>query len=547
MYLQKKMLCFMWIIILSLTCMINLHADLMIVTSRNGQPLNSEKLLTALNAFKDDAYLHNRNNGWGIVAFNQNGEPIPVILYQHVSGDTYTQTSSPYKYASSRDIYSDPKFSLTINSIANSSPYIVMVHARRATEAPYNVPDPFPLVWESQNKYYAFMHHGTITNTSSMDTYTNGISSTLYSTIQQQNNLNGVTFNSAKYFAYNMAHLMNKNYEFLHYFDAMMEHSSFTTNYADKSFVLCDGFQTFGYEDGDTMNFFSNMNSQNFQNPYIYTTKAGYINYGTSQAPILDLLESSGPYHVQYMPVNGRSTNYRFYLYNMMNRIMNSNITWHWESFPIMQSNPIPIASFTNTTKSYWQNTLSRPTDNYWYRDPSNNIWIRSGSYTFNFTNGHKLYVPTGISLQNEEIGNVIPQTSTVNISSGVKEWVGYWLMENQSLAQALGSHLSKVANVYGENWQYQDQSGNTKLDPAIIPTMNANSLIMEFGKMYIIELKQGESISNFTWQKGRINGSKNQCTQYPNYNYTEHFSYVQQANYETIMIDNIDETSGYE
>ncbi|HPM02696.1 MAG TPA: FlgD immunoglobulin-like domain containing protein, partial [Candidatus Cloacimonadota bacterium] len=348
-------------------------------------------------------------------------------------------------------------------------------------------------------------------------------------------------------FAYNMAHLMNKNYEFLHYFDAMMEHSSFTTNYADKSFVLCDGFQTFGYEDGDTMNFFSNMNSQNFQNPYIYTTKAGYINYGTSQAPILDLLESSGPYHVQYMPVNGRSTNYRFYLYNMMNRIMNSNITWHWESFPIMQSNPIPIASFTNTTKSYWQNTLSRPTDNYWYRDPSNNIWIRSGSYTFNFTNGHKLYVPTGISLQNEEIGNVIPQTSTVNISSGVKEWVGYWLMENQSLAQALGSHLSKVANVYGESWQYQDQSGNTKLDPAIIPTMNANSLIMEFGKMYIIELKQGESISNFTWQKGRINGSKNQCTQYPNYNYTKHFSYVQQANYETIMIDNIDETSGYE
>ncbi|HOD55701.1 MAG TPA: hypothetical protein PKJ08_14315, partial [Candidatus Cloacimonadota bacterium] len=129
----------------------------------------------------------------------------------------------------------------------------------------------------------------------------------------------------------------------------------------------------------------------------------------------------------------------------------------------------------------------------------------------------------------------------------GVKEWVGYWLMENQSLAQALGSHLSKVANVYGENWQYQDQSGNTKLDPAIIPTMNANSLIMEFGKMYIIELKQGESISNFTWQKGRINGSKNQCTQYPNYNYTKHFSYVQQANYETIMIDNIDETSGYE
>lgn len=561
MRLKRKML-----LVIGLLCFFSiliptLNASIMVITSRDGSALTADKVNNALDELMSEATNFGNDDGWGIVAFRLNGQPIPGTNYLfNPTTSVYTETPNNYRFAGSRQIYADPKFQIAINTILNNSPRIIMIHARNATEAPYNVVDPQPMVVQKNNRYYAFIHRGTIDNTADMNTYTNSIDPALISLIETTNNVSGSNYKSAHYYAYLMAQLNSKNYEPLHAFKNMMRHNAFKLNYANKTFVLCDGFQNYAYtQDGNQNDLASNIFSENNTNPYFISTITPYINLGTVQTPNLEVMERFDAYGTQYFPVNGRPTEQRFYHYSeteapfgiaSMNRQMSSAVSWRWESFPILDPSLSPTAvlsRFGNSTKSYYQGTLpNRPTINYLFKD-ANGDWNRNGSYTTNHHNGHKIYVPSGTDNDNLVIGNIISENITVNLTSGSTTWLGYWLMDNQSLAQALGSNLSKVANVWAERWHYQDQSGSTKLDPVIIPTMNANSLIMEFGKSYIIELKSGESIANFTWANNRTAGTKNDVALYLNTTYPEYFSYVDQPEYETIMIDNLDEFQGIE
>ncbi len=560
---NRKVVCLFSMLLFLSLAFNSLNAMFIVLTSKNGLPLNSTTVINALTDFKGDVG-GTYHYGWGIVAYNQAGIPIPGMTYQYNSNKAYVGTPNPVRFAGTENIYTDDQFNNAVNTIVNSNPYIIMVHARGYSyDHDLTKPDPHPFVYHTNGRYYAFIHHGTINDdyANDMDTFTNGISPTLYNSVVQQNNLLE-NIDSAHYFAYIMAHFQDHNYDALQSLKYLNAHPAFSFNgESNRSFVLCDGFQSYAYRFYNQL-LKSNIFNTSATQPYILLTQLSFepVNIGTTANPILVPVDFIKDYYTQYIPVNGRASEVRFYDYPIghtafgsavMYRRMSPELNWRWESFPILNTS-LPatsvLAEFNSTSKSYWQNTVSRPLTNYLYRDTYTYLWSCSGIYNFTHTNGHKLNVPSTTYLNNRVIGKVVAENTSITIQSGLNNWVGYWFMENQSLADALGPNLSKVANVHGERWHYQaPQSNNTKDDPTPVPTVNANTLIMEFGKSYIINLKPGEtSISNFHWNSNRTSGTKENITLLSNETLPEYYSFLDQDEYQSLTIGNIDENSGY-
>lgn len=536
-----------------------LYAKIMVISSKDGQALSSFYVTSSLNHFKNQLVNDGANDGWGIVAYRQNGTPIAGSSYLYnPTTNTYTITPNAYRFASSRDIAMDTaNFDAAVNTIISNNPRLIIIHSRDATEAPYNVVDPQPLVFNKNNRYYTFVHHGSISNATEIDNFTNSIDNTIISQMKNTNNLVAYNYNSLNLFAYVMAQFQNENFQAMHALKEMMRHSIFNAITNNKTYVLADGFQSYAYSPGGNYYLSSNIVYNNSTQPYFVTNCSGNLILGldpSGNETIIPLSSSSA--NIAYVPINGRPTEHYFYNYSVnqsllgiasMNRCINLSTNWKWESFPIRYETNGPIASvqaFNNATLSYWQGTGSRPPSNYLKRD-LNNTWVTDGLYTLNFTNGHKIYYPNPTYSFASSLGNILPENSSVNIPANTKTWVGYWLMDRQTLASALGEHLDKVANVYGERWHYQEQSSNTKTDP-FVPNPDPNSLIMEFGKSYIIELKAGESIPAFAWCSGSSN-TRSDVIEYSNTSEPEYFDYIDQADYETIMIANINVNDQYD
>jgi len=164
---------------------------------------------------------------------------------------------------------------------------------------------------------------------------------------------------------------------------------------------------------------------------------------------------------------------------------------------------------------------------------PDNGNWINNGlinppdqklGFKANIRNSS---IVTTFAYQNEYI---LPQNEVLTLNSGA--WVGYWLMNNQTLKDALGSHFNSVQRVYSERWAY---------DASNMLTANNMYQMMEFGKMYIIELKTGiASIPNFTWNNSLISS-----TPAPLVQQASSFSYMTQPDYEVLNIESVDAKSG--
>jgi hypothetical protein len=120
----------------------------------------------------------------------------------------------------------------------------------------------------------------------------------------------------------------------------------------------------------------------------------------------------------------------------------------------------------------------------------------------------------------------------TLTLTQSGPNWVGYWLMNNQTLKEALGDHFNSVRRVYSELWAYDYQD--------IFSAGNCNQM-MQFGKMYVIELKSGvANISNFTWANSQTAGNPSTLPQQ-----VAQFSFLYQPEYEVLNVESIDSKSG--
>jgi len=543
---KKKMLCLMVIVMFMTMLASSLFACRMVMlVSGDGLPLSSSLIDAALTDLS--ALSPSNPDGWGIVAFNKQGMPIPGTIYSALNNQSpYTGVYSPVRFAGSRQAGLDSYYTSTKTLLMNRNDiYVLMAHIRNASTgtAGINVPNPHPFVWSNEGRYYAFAHNGTIASSyvTQMDQYTTSVSNTLFNSL-----IINQPVDSGHYFAYMLANLHQNSYYSLDGFKNAMSQAVFA-NSDKKNFIMSDGYQGFAYRNSTSAvhTLYNNIYTNSSTRGVTYI-----IQSDGSTTTGLSLTQTNNNDFI-YTPVNGRPNIMTFASTQAsMKRKLKNTTNWHYESFPILNqslANTSVLTDYDNVTKSTYQLTTS--SSNYLYKN-LNGFWFQNGQYYFQKTNGHKLFVPSGSTLDEigSNAGDICSNNSTFGLQAGMDNWVGYWVMSNQTLAQALGNDLSKVESVRGERWHYDVQTSNSKVDPTPVPTQNANALMMEFGKMYIVTLKEGEaSIPNFKWANNRVNGTKEEICYLSNTLEPEYFSYIDKDEYETINIANLDENSGIE
>ncbi len=552
----KKVFCLLVVLFIFLFTSNLFACKLFMMVSKDKDSLSQSEINTLLTGFR--AQGSGNPNGWGIVAFDEAGIPIPGSTYLYNSNGTYTTTSNSLRFSGNRQADLDPKFVEAVNIIKASSPHVIIAHLRNATSGLTDIPDPHPFVFKnSANKYYAFAHNGSVPSSvlTTMSTWSNNNAGSTFGTSMTgwydgYNNID-----SSQYFRYILAQLYTNEWKMGKVAENLLNNVNdiFITGNNDTSdwsgnFVMTDGKQGFALRrrsyQYSSNHYLLHSNAQDRSSNYFLamTTKIS-----PNQTGMNEIINNS----------LGTSYSYPAFEY-----YASGNGYWHYRTADRMQyqGSPLNIKLFERDcyfpetlpigTRDYWA-WFSYPLKTYYQKLPGDwkiirDFWGHEARKNPNGTvtntgidttpeaiDGYKASISSSIietsSMPNSFI-NMLPQVETFTLNSGA--WVGYWLMNNQTLKDALGSHFNSVQRVYSERWAY---------DASNMLTANNMYQMMEFGKMYIIELKTGiTSIPNFTWNNSQISS-----TPAPLVQQSSSFSYMTQPDYEVLNIESVDAKSG--
>ncbi|MBP7564267.1 MAG: T9SS type A sorting domain-containing protein, partial [Candidatus Cloacimonetes bacterium] len=553
----KKVFCLL-VVLFSILFTSNLFAcKLFMMVSKDKDALSQTEIENMLTGFR--AQGPGNPNGWGIVAFDVNGDPIPGSTYIYQANGTYSTTPNALRFSGNRQANLDPKFVDAVNIIKASSPHVIIAHLRQASSGDDDplLPDPHPFVFKnSANKYYAFAHNGTVPSSvlTTMSTWSNNYAGQTFGTTMTGWFTGDDNIDSSQYFRYILAQLYTNEWKMGKVAENLLNDVNnvfLTGNYITSdwsgNFVMTDGKQGFALRRKSLENsnnpylLHSNAQDRSLNYFLVMTTKISPDQAGMSEIENDCTADYSYPAFEYYAPGNG----YWHYRTNTTNQYQGVNYKMKLFKRDCYFPETLPIGTrdywswFSYPLKTYYQKLpgdwrIIRDIEGHEARINSNGTVTNTGIDTVpEAIDGYKASISSSeivtSSMPNSFI-NMLPQVETFTLNCGA--WVGYWLMNNQTLKDALGSHFNSVQRVYSERWAY---------DASNMLTANNMYQMMEFGKMYIIELKTGiASIPNFTWNNSLISS-----TPAPLVQQSSNFSYITQPDYEVLNIESVDSKSG--
>lgn len=541
------------VIMLCLLFTSNLFAcKLFMMVSKDTNALNPTEIVTLLTGFQ--AQGPGNDDGWGIVAFDKDGIPIPGYQYKYVTDDnnvtTLEITADPLRFSGNKQANLDgTNFTNAVNIISQSSPHIIIAHLRNATSGATGITDPHPFVYQNaEGKYYAFAHNGTVPS-GVIDIMDENItlmtgnedfakSMTGWPDDDEEDDI----VDSSQYFRYILAQLSTNDWKMGKVVENLFNNANgiYTAEYG-ANFVMTDGKQGFAFRRGDVTGYPLYTNARTGTHPYylVLTTKFPGQNIYKMLSMDISGSDLSNPVF-QYLAPGNKYFQYR--IPQISSGIYNKQFE---------RTCYFPTGQFG--TRDYW-GWFSYPLKSYYKVLPGNPNYIIdvAGNYAVkisqdSWTNngipnspdqkhGYKARIINGdINEFNESnLVNLLPQNEVFPLNQNSPNWVGYWLMNNQTLEDALGTHFNSVQRVYAERWSYDANS---------FLTYGNKNQMMEFGKMYIIELKANTgNIQNFTWQNKILTS-----TAAPLVQQAVNYSYISQPNYESLNIESLDSKSGVE
>lgn len=528
--------------------LLNIYAcDMVLMVSRNNKPLDSAEVRRILISLRARGNFYNPH-GWGIVAFDKQGVPIPGYEYIF-RNNRWTKRIDPVRYSSNIRAMNDDNYLDAIEQVISKEPYLVMGHVRQATTGSNNIADPHPYVYQNeQGRYYAFAHNGTFPYT----LYQKANDYVLQST-SDPNFAFSMTgwrhgIDSGYWFRFILSQLHEKEWKMAYVMqDLLIDKYDFfevdgNNNPLDwcANFFISDGIQGYAFRRiksndyvqnvhkilsnvndlNETYHLSSTFNIQDNQQMMLSGTD------GTTNCYLPSMQYYAAGSYFQHLYVASESqeqTKLRFLRKCFYPR--NARIFWSWLSYPFSR-NFTDLPGTPNKILTSANNTYAvKRADNQWRFYGSLNNVVQK-------LNGIKARILN--SNINENISNIenisfsLPMNETIRLYQYRNNWIAYWLMNQQSVQQALGPYLHQIDKVYSDTWAYDSRS------------MINGDQSMEFGKMYIITLKPGNGdIINFTWSNYQGTGDRASVFESP-----ECFTPNYREEYKVITIESI---HGYE
>jgi len=113
--------------------------------------------------------------------------------------------------------------------------------------------------------------------------------------------------------------------------------------------------------------------------------------------------------------------------------------------------------------------------------------------------------------------------------------WLGFWLPRNQKMIESFGSYWDDVVKVKSEDWFYSPANNNERGgDPNYPIALDAENLILQSGKGYMVLFENPTSITEFDWTLSDAAEEPEKKAE------SENFTYTEKADYEAIDVFNI-------
>lgn len=530
--------------------------DMVLMVSRNNKPLESSELRSVLLSLRARGNFYNPH-GWGIVAFDKKGVPIPGYEF-FFRNNRWIKRVDQVRYSSNIRAMNDDNYMDAIEQIISKEPYLVMGHVRQATTGSSNIPDPHPFVYQNEHgRYYAFAHNGTFP----YFLYEKANDYVIQSTSDPNFgfSMTGWRYgiDSGYWFRFILSQLHAKEWKMGNVMQDLLtdKYDFFEVEGNDNpldwcaNFFISDGIQGYAFRRIKSNDYVQNvhkiLSNVNDLNEDYYLTSTFPIQEnqqmmlsgsdGATNCYLPSMQYYAAGSYFQHLYVSSESqTQSKLRFLRKCFYPRNARIFWSWLSYPFARNiTDLPgepnkiITSVSNTYAVKWLYNNWRYFGNFnSVVQAYNGIKARIINNNNNEVNGNF-----------ENISFSLPLNETIRLYQNRSNWIAYWLMNQQSVQQAIRPYLHQIDKVYSETWVYDTQS------------MINGDQSMEFGKMYIITLKPGNGdISNFTWNNYQGNEDRPSVYEFP-----EYFSPNYQDDYKVLMIEsvlgyeNIDEIAVYD
>ncbi len=570
------------ILIMILTSMIsaNLYAcNLMGAIALNGTTLketaNRNVFNVVSNKFKTQSPAN--PNGWGLSYFTSASGFDTGQGKIFTSADKYNVNDYMLsnRYASScyanGDGVQPTQYDTAIQEIFAQANYpeVIVGHLRNGTSGNTspNYPNPHPFVYENGTHSFTFVHNGSIYGggnnpvTNECLDMKNAVLN--YEATNNDDNLFALAntnLDSSIYFAYLMMHIKLNDWDILRGLSQALAGKN-CNNSTGYNFILSDGCDLYAYRYSNSTTsrtlsyvYFNNVaTTQGTQrvinSAYVMTSglneQLNITGSGLTITQFNSYRDDLDNDELAYIPKKGKVVLIKnFSKPNEKLLVKNTNPNpgrgvWNWESFPIMRGNSddairtfaqnIPDGAYTYSNDGFDYATYAINVEQKRADKLITGWQYQNQAFLVAPKAGYKIYSSAAETVKIK--GTLCDNTGIGTMEVGPIYWVGYWLMNSQSLQDALGENFSKVRRVWAENWSYDTFENEAKTDPISVNLSNPNRP-MEFGKMYAIQLSQFTTpIANFTWANSRkpASGNFNMSASY--------FAYNQTPNYEAIDI----------
>jgi hypothetical protein len=506
----------------------------------------------------EEQSINNGNDGWGIVYYEKDA----IVTGEGTiwaADSTYTSN----RFASYHPAHQDNNYLNTWRYEIGGEEYdlkLVAAHVREATSGSPDIPNPHPFVFnisDGNHEYaYVFAHNG------SADSYVVGNMSTFIQDLVNQYSWNDEIWSewyshevdSGVYFGFIMAHIKLNNWDILRGMKEALSHPYIIgSGWTGRNFIFSDGYDAYAYRSYDQP-----------ADQWHYNLEYAIIDslWGFEDLPEQAVIMSEFPNwyafndnkveldqnELVYIPRRGEPVHFKYFSLNTIRYVKNpkppyegAQDYWTWDSFPVLDPDP-GVTAIDVMTQDYPSGSGVGFDEAYYVRDQEgDNIqrrsatdpWLQNGLTSFDDVSGYKIrhfeYNDNAIA---HIAGEIAPHHSYYTLQPGEENWVGYWLLNSQSLKQALGIHFDKVLSVEARDWYYKDKTDPRSGDGSTIPSSCPNKP-MEFGQMYIIMLKpEITQPVNLNWTNSR----RPMSLQLPSS--PEYFTYEHGDEYEVVDVD---------
>ncbi|MCD4828510.1 MAG: T9SS type A sorting domain-containing protein [Candidatus Cloacimonetes bacterium] len=509
---------------------------LLSIMSKPGPYLDNEYVEEVLDELQ--SHHSGQNDGWGLAYYLRNESCTGEGLEWWPQDPDNPVPSN--RWAGYANAYNNDNYEMAADAIIAERNRIIIGHLRNGSSGGSGdeIPNPHPFIYETDINSFAFAQNGGPGSTYMPDLADRIISLNSYYGWGDEQLVYLATqdVDSGVYFGYLMAYIRLNNWNILQGLREAMTDDIFQGGW-DKNFVFTDGYDAYAYRHtNDELHPLHYGYNQDYNAYTVMTDDSDYADVPFGNDELIFFSPASKPIR------------FKNFLYDIGIQVCKEMLPpkpdainyWCWESFPVLNLDDSAIETMTQENGTpYGFDTaiyVEAQADGSYLEKDDDGQWHEFDLPSFTQTAGYKIEVSIYDTTPAWVRGQLIThEDSSFDLQPGQDNWVGYWLLNSQSLRQALGDNFDDVERVDAQTFCYMAPEGR-----APDPPIDMATLPLEFGKMYNIILKEGVGvIEDFYWTNSRIPSSTGTLPG------SEFFTWNDAPEYEVIDIASVENGAG--